>query len=171
VATADRLLGDADAEQPGADDADRHPESAIAGRRSTPSTIGSGRWLWGHGKPRCHIYRDRSIEDDLRGLAEDFGHGRITRGEWLPARTPLEQRLQAAQAAVVEAEATEAVEVVDVDLRKVWPTLHVDRQRAFLAAVFTRVEVSPSTRRGGPAPIVEGVGRIDLDRVSVVWRV
>jgi DNA invertase Pin-like site-specific DNA recombinase len=112
-----------------------------------------------------------AIEEDLRGLAEDFGQGRITRGEWLAARAPLEQRLQAAQAAVVEGEATEAVEVVNVDLRKVWPTLHVDRQRALLAAVFNRVEVSPSKRRGGPAPMVDGVGRIDLDRVSVVWRV
>ena len=112
-----------------------------------------------------------AIEDDLRGLAEDFGRGLITRGEWLAARAPLEQRLQAAQAAVVEGEATEAVEVVNVDLRKVWPTLHVDRQRALLAAVFNRVEVSRSKRRGGPAPMVDGVGRIDLDRVRVVWQV
>lgn len=97
---------------------------------------------------------DAEVESELRagrsfsgqpvGASADY-RARPSRGEWLAARAPLEQRLQAAQAGVVEAEATEAVEVVDVDLRTVWPTLHVDRQRAVLAAVFNRVEVSPST--------------------------
>jgi site-specific DNA recombinase len=111
-----------------------------------------------------------AIEGDLLGLAEDHGAGRISRGEWLAARGPLEQRLQAAQAAVAEGAAAEEVVRVDVDLREVWPTLHVDRQRATLAAVFDRIEIRPSARRGGPAPMVDDVGRIDIGRVSVVWR-
>lgn len=111
-----------------------------------------------------------TIEDDLRGLAEDFGEGRITRGEWMAARQPLEQRLTAAQAALDDAETGDALEAVDVDLRARWPSLHVDRQRAILQAVFEGIYIRPSKRRGGPAPMVEGVGRVDLDRVDVRWR-
>jgi site-specific DNA recombinase len=111
-----------------------------------------------------------SIEDDLRGLAEDFGQGRISRGEWMAARQPLETRLQAAQAALETGERQRALDIVDVNLRETWPSLDVDRQRAILAAVFEAVLIKPSTRRGGPAPMVDGIGRIDLERVDIRWR-
>jgi site-specific DNA recombinase len=130
-----------------------------------------------------------SIEADLRGLAEDFGEGRITRAEWMVARGPLENRLKAAQAAVKAAEANRVVEGLSVDLRARWPDLDVDRQRAILTAVFESLLVHPGAgehaaigggpcdrcarrpgRRGGPAPMVEGIGRIDLDRVEVRWK-
>ena len=38
------------------------------------------------------------------------------------------------------------------------------------AAVFDRVLVHPAARKGGPAPMVPGIGRIDLERVDVRWR-
>lgn len=105
------------------------------------------------------------IEQDLRALAEDFGHGRITRGEWLAARGPLEARLAEAQAAVPAAGVPSLV-----DLRDRWDGLDVDQRRAVLSAVFVRVVVHPASKRGGPQPLVEGIGRIDLDRVELVRR-
>jgi len=98
------------------------------------------------------------IEADLRALAEDFGQGRITRGEWLAARGALDARLQAAHAAIG---ATVAVPV-PVDLRASWPSLDVDRQRAILAAVFEAVLIHPARVKGGPG--------IDPDRVEPRWR-
>jgi site-specific DNA recombinase len=110
------------------------------------------------------------IEADLRALAADHGHGRITRAEWMAARQPLEDRLTAAQALVASTEQNAALAVVDVDLRSKWPDLTVDTQRAILGAVFDGIYIRPSTRRGGPAPMVDGIGRIDLDRVDIRWR-
>jgi hypothetical protein len=103
-----------------------------------------------------------AIEDDLRGLAEDFGHGKISRAEWMAARGPLEDRLRAAHAAVERREADRVVEALDVDLRALWPTLEVDRQRAILAAVFEAILVHPAKRKGGPG--------IEVDRVEPRWR-
>ena len=77
-----------------------------------------------------------AIEDDLRSLAEDFGQGRITRGEWLAARGPLEGRLHAAHASIGQHGVSTTV---PVNLRSTWPTPPVDRQRAILAAVFEHV--------------------------------
>jgi site-specific DNA recombinase len=111
----------------------------------------------------------RAIEDDLRAIAEDFGEGRITRGEWLAARQPLERRLEMAQATVDSLAAPTAV--LTEDLRDSWHDLDVDRQREILKMIFNRIVVHPATTRGGPQPMVEGIGRIDVDRVAPDWRV
>ena len=111
------------------------------------------------------------IEEDLRALAEDLGEGRISRAEWLAARGPLVTRLQAAQ---VEDEARRDAEVsaeLTVDLRSRWESLDVDRQRTILRLVFERIIIHPARQRGGPQPMVEGIGRIDVRRVEPVWRV
>jgi site-specific DNA recombinase len=111
----------------------------------------------------------RTIEDDLRAIAEDFGEGRITRGEWLAARQALERRLAVAQA-TLDSLAVPTTEL-NTDLRDSWHDLDVDRQREILKMIFNRVVVHPATRRGGPQPMVEGIGRIDVDRVAPDWRV
>lgn len=111
------------------------------------------------------------IEADLQGLAEDFGEGRISRAEWLAARQPLEQRLQAAQAAASAAHATTVAGELTVDLRERWDALEVDQQREILQLVFERVSIRPARQRGGPQPMVDGIGRIDLERVEPHWRV
>ena len=108
-----------------------------------------------------------TIEDDLRAIAEDFGDGRISRAEWMAARQPLETRLQVAQAAV-DASATPAVQMT-VNLRDSWEGLDVDEKREALNVVFRRVVVRPANRRG-PQPMVDDIGRIDVDRVEPEWR-
>jgi hypothetical protein len=102
------------------------------------------------------------IEEDLRSLAEDFGAGVITRGEWMAARGPLEGRLLAAQAQLERDLRDRVLAPIDVNLRATWPTLDVDRQRAILAAVFDRILIHPAERKGGPG--------IDPARVEPVWR-
>jgi hypothetical protein len=129
-----------------------------------------GKVLAGQRQRRAAAPDLAAIEADLRALAEDHGHGRITRAEWMAARQPLEARLTAAQAAIGHQETARALDVVDVNLRATWPSLDVDPQRAILAAVFEGVYIKPTTRRGGPAPVVAGIGRVDLDRVDVRWR-
>lgn len=112
-----------------------------------------------------------TIEEDLRALAEDLGEGRISRAEWLAARGPLEARLQAAQAQVEARRDAEVSSELSLDLRSRWESLDVDRQRAILGLVFERIVVQPARQRGGPQPMVEGIGRIDVRRVEPVWRV
>jgi site-specific DNA recombinase len=144
----------------------------------------------GEQRGRKHAAPDLAgIEADLRALAEDHGHGRISRAEWMAARQPLEERLTAAQALVAATEQSAALDAVDVNLRQTWPNLPVDTQRGILGAVFEAVFIHPSRgdhdtpdgapcercagrpgRRGGPAPMVEGIGRLDLDRVELRWR-
>jgi site-specific DNA recombinase len=111
----------------------------------------------------------QTIEDDLLALAEDFGEGCITRGEWLAARQPLERRLEAAQATLDSLPAPTAE--LTTDLRERWHDLDVDRQRGILKVIFNRVVVHPAKQRGGPQPMVQGIGRIDVDRVAPDWRV
>jgi DNA invertase Pin-like site-specific DNA recombinase len=110
-----------------------------------------------------------SIEAELAGLADDHGHGRITRGEWLRAREGLARRLDGAQAAVALAETGGVADQLDVNLRARWPQLSIDRRRAVITAVFERIAILPAKRAGLP-PLVEGLGRIDVDRVDVTWR-
>jgi site-specific DNA recombinase len=139
---------------------------------------------------RAPLEDPAALEAELRELAADHGAGRITRAEWWAARGPLADRLAAAQAAAFADPVTLVLDdgALD-DLRTTWPTLSVDRQRAILAAAYDRVLIHPAAgdhstpggepckrctgrigRRGGPAPMVEGVGRIDVDRVEPVWR-
>lgn len=106
------------------------------------------------------------LEDDLRALADDFGHGRISRAEWLAARKPLEARIQAAQASTPAGRPS----ALTRDLRGRWDTLDVGVRRLVLRHVFDRVEVGPARQRGGPQPLVPDVGRIDLARVTLRWR-
>ena len=112
-----------------------------------------------------------SIEEDLRGLAEDFGEGRISRGEWLAARGPLEARLQAAQAVTKDQCDADLSAELTVELRDRWPDLDVDRQREILRLVFRKIVIHPALKRGGPQPMIDGIGRIDARRVDPDWRV
>ena len=114
---------------------------------------------------------NEQIEEDLRALAEDFGEGRISRAEWLAARGPLESRLQTAESRNEARRDTEASLELTVGLRDRWESLDVDSKRSILRLVFERIVILPAKSRGGPQPMVEGIGRIDVSRVDPIWRV
>lgn len=111
-----------------------------------------------------------AIEDDLRALAADHGAGRISRAEWLAARAPLQARLEAAQVAVDTGPTAAVAAELTADLRERWDGLDVDRQRDILSTAFEAIVIHPSARKGGPAPMVEGIGRLEVDRVDPRWR-
>jgi DNA invertase Pin-like site-specific DNA recombinase len=100
------------------------------------------------------------IERDLEDLANDFGEGRISRREWLAARSPLEDRLARARRMHDATNGTAALAPFrDGDITEKWDALSVERQRAVLAALVDRIVINPATK-----------SRFDPDRVDVVWR-
>ncbi|HEX9683105.1 MAG TPA: recombinase family protein [Acidimicrobiales bacterium] len=109
------------------------------------------------------------IEAELGALADDHGAGRITRAEWLRARGGLARRLDEANTALARQAGTLAT--VDlVDLADRWPDLGTERRREILKALIVTVTINPATSKGLP-PMVDGIGRIDPDRVDIEWRV
>lgn len=104
-----------------------------------------------------------ALEADLDALAEDMGAGRITRGEWLAARKPLLQRIDAARAAAVAdlGAAPLAGLTGRGAARKAWPDLPLSRRQAVLDVFLDSALVKPATRRG-PG--------LDVDRLDLRWR-
>lgn len=117
------------------------------------------------GSPADHAEDSRQIEERLGELADLFAAGDITRREWMRAREALSARLEVAQDELAEALTPSPVAPFagSADaLRKAWPAMDLGQRRAIVASVIARVVVSPATK-GGPA--------VDLDRVSIEWRV
>ena len=104
-----------------------------------------------------------SLEHDLAALAEDFGTGRITRGEWLAAREPLERRRGVALAAVESSIDTAPLLVFGrgSDVHAQWEALTLDQRRAVIRALIDNVEIAPAT---------QGTNAFDRDRVKPHWR-
>lgn len=109
-----------------------------------------------------------SLEADLSALGEDFGHGRISRSEWMAAREPLTARLDAARRDLARREGAESLALVsggvtafDRQWRAADEAGLVDKQRAMLRAVLASVAVGPAVR---------GRNRFDPDRVEPDWR-
>lgn len=101
----------------------------------------------------------------LNELAGAWGERKITFGEYMAARKPIEQRLEAAKRRVSRLTQTTAVEPFlgrPGLLREAWAELPLTRQRAIVAAVLDRAVV----RRA-----VYGRNRFDSDRVEPFWRV
>lgn len=104
------------------------------------------------------------VEDQLRELSELWGNGEITRKEWLAARAPLERRRDSAlagQADEARSVALGAFAASPGSLRKAWPKLGLDRQRAVLMAAIDKLTVGPA---------VKGRNTFDPSRVSIEWR-
>jgi site-specific DNA recombinase len=104
-----------------------------------------------------------ALERDRDALAADHGAGRITRAEWMAARTPLEARLASAKA---EAAASSRSAIVSElagkgKATKAWPVLTLERRQAVFDALVNSVIVSPATTRG-PG--------LDTDRLDIRWR-
>ncbi len=103
-----------------------------------------------------------AIDADLAALAVDHGEGRITRGEWLAARTPLLRRRDEALTAIAAdtpSGGATAYSGVGV-LRQAWPNLTVEQKRAVLKSVVERIEIAPAASQG----------HFNADRVDVKWR-
>jgi DNA invertase Pin-like site-specific DNA recombinase len=101
----------------------------------------------------------------LAELAQAYGEKRITLGEWLAAREPIERRQATAKRQLARLGRVSVVEghVGHASaLRKLWPDLPLTRQRAIAAAVLDHVVVGPGRR---------GLNQFDERRLSAVWRV
>jgi hypothetical protein len=102
------------------------------------------------------------LEVRMGELASAYGEGRVTMGEWLKARDPLEAQLASARAKRDEAAGLTVLNDYREAgvLRASWGTLSVDRQRAILSAVISRVVIAPAEKRA----------RFDPNRISIEWR-
>ena len=104
-------------------------------------------------------------EAELEYLARDLGGGKISRREWLAAREPLERRRKAATETIAAEQKTTALNAFTGKagaLRKAWPSLSIDKQRAVIAAVIDQVTVDPA---------VKGRNTFDPSLVKVAWRI
>jgi site-specific DNA recombinase len=109
---------------------------------------------------------DELAEDtaQLDELAEAYGSKVITLSEWLAARKPIEARIEHERKRLSRMSATSALDgfVGHADrLRKLWPELPLDRQRAVVAAVMDHAVIGPAVR---------GRNWFDPERVAPVWR-
>ncbi len=105
------------------------------------------------------------IEAELSELAELRGSGEISLAEWMAARRPLLQRLEAVKAAASTIRRpSPAVRVLSEPgaVRRAWPTLDFAARRGIVSALIERITIRPATR-GRWTPLT--------DRVDVTWRV
>lgn len=103
------------------------------------------------------------LEAELAQWAEDMGAGTITRAEWMAARKPLLDRIDAARAAAVAAVGAAPLAGLTRKgaVRKAWPELDLQRRQAILDLLLDAVVVSRATRRG-PG--------LDPDRLDLRWK-
>ncbi len=100
----------------------------------------------------------------LDELAGAYAGGAISMREWLLAREPIQQQLDVARRRSAQnGQVTVLADYVGRSgaLRRRWPELGFDRQRAILAAVLVEVLVRPGRR---------GFNRFDPSRFELVWR-
>lgn len=105
------------------------------------------------------------VEAELAELAALRGAGTISLAEWMAAREPLLERLEAAKASASTARRPSAsVQLISEPgaVRRAWPSLDFAARREIIAAVLERVVVGPATR-GRWTPLEE--------RLTLVWRV
>jgi len=101
----------------------------------------------------------------LEEIAKAYGEGRVTLGELLAARSPIEQRLTVAKHALARARGnTVMAEHVGraSELRERWSQLNLARQHAIVAAVIDHLVIGPGRR---------GFNHFDPTRVTPLWRV
>jgi DNA invertase Pin-like site-specific DNA recombinase len=80
----------------------------------------------------------------LEELAKAYSARKVTMSEWLTARAPIEARINAAQTAVAESSRTRLRRQLANDgtnLRELWPSLTVEKQRAIIESVIDHIVV------------------------------
>jgi site-specific DNA recombinase len=105
------------------------------------------------------------LEQEMSELADLRGQGAITVAEWMAARGPLQERLEAARAAIPTRRTPTAAQsfwTTPGALRSAWAGADTfQRQREILQAVVERVEVGPARTRGSV---------FDTSRIRIVPR-
>ena len=107
------------------------------------------------------LSRDREQLDEL---AAAYGQRLVTFSEWLAARKPIEDRIEATRKKLAVLSRTAALDpfIGNVPaLRAQWSGLPLDRQRAIVSAVLDRAIVRPAVR---------GRASFDPARIEPVWR-
>lgn len=102
--------------------------------------------------------------DQLDELAGAYGAKSITLSEWLAARRPIEERIEAARKRLSRMTATTALDGFvghADDLRTIWNDLPLARRNAVISAVMDHAVIGPGVR---------GRNWFDADRVAPVWR-
>jgi len=104
-----------------------------------------------------------ALEAQLADLADGYGNGAFTPGEWQAARAPLLRRLDEARAAQLAGnESAVLLPFVGREvLRESWPQLGLDQKRAIAGAVLDHITVRRSTVRGR---------NFDPRRLDFTWR-
>ena len=100
----------------------------------------------------------------LEELARAYAAESFGLREWLAARDPIEQRLQASRkklAALNQASALDGYLGNASELRSEWPTMPLSRQAAIIAAVLDHALIRPAT---------PGRKTLDPGRIGLIWR-
>ena len=100
----------------------------------------------------------------MQELSSAYADRRITMQEWLTARRPIEERLTVAKKRLGALNRSTAIGPYvgnASELRSLWPTLTLSRQRAIMAAVLDHVVIGEARR---------GYNRFDPTRLSPIWR-
>jgi site-specific DNA recombinase len=102
----------------------------------------------------------------LTELATAYAARQITMSEWLAARGPIEQRIEAGSAEFANVSRRETVNRDYVGrggaLREDWGLLSIDQQRAIIASVLDHIVVEPAAR---------GAHAFDPSKIKPVWKV
>lgn len=104
---------------------------------------------------------DRARLDELAAMYADKA---ISSREWLTARRPIEDRIEATNRSLSRLTRSDALSGLvgnGGELRSRWADLNLTRQAAIVAAVVDHVVIGPGT---------SGVQRLDPARVTPVWR-
>jgi site-specific DNA recombinase len=124
---------------------------AMNGNRSDPE---GNEW-------QAEIERGENKRDELAAL---WAEGQISRSEWLTARRPIENRLDAARKRLAAINRTSALAPYlgrGEELRGRWAEMTLTRQQQIVAALLEHVVVGPGRR---------GFNRFDPSRLQPVWR-
>lgn len=119
-----------------------------------------------------------ALETDLSSLSEDFGHGRISRAEWMAAREPLTARLESARRDLARRDGAESLALVsggvtawDRQWRAAQRADLLEKQRAMLRAMVAGVAIARGVPGRARWKDAEGNWQtFDPDRVSLDWR-
>ena len=102
------------------------------------------------------------IDARLAELGEMWATGELDRTGWQAARQALEAQRAQANAAVASTVDRRRSALPAGQLRTVWPSLDIDRQRAILGELIERIDLGPAIR---------GQNFFNPSRVHVTWKV